>query len=184
MIPAGMFFGGLGGLLRVLIAGTIGYLWLVVVLRVTGKRTLAALNAFDFIVTVALGSTLATVLLSKSVALAEGAVALALLAVLQLVAAWLSTRSPVLRHAATAGPTLLLRDGQPLDAALAAQRVTYDSLRQAVRTSGIGGLELVEAVVLETNGKLSVISSSQAGSGSALADVAHYQAGSQDTATV
>lgn len=39
MIPAGMFFGGLGGLLRVLIAGTIGYLWLIGVLRVTGKRT-------------------------------------------------------------------------------------------------------------------------------------------------
>ncbi len=66
-------------------------------------------------------------LLSKSVALAEGAFALALLAVLQLLAAWLSTRSSVLRRAVTAGPTRLLRDGQPLEAALAAQRITRDS---------------------------------------------------------
>ncbi len=176
-----MFFDDVSGLLRVLIAGTIGYLWLILVLRVSGKRTLAALNAFDFIVTVALGSTLATVLLSKSVALAEGALALALLAVLQLLAAWLSTRSSVLRRAVTAGPTLLLRDGQPLEAALAAQRVTHDSLRQAVRTSGIGGLELVAAIVLESNGKLSVISRSQAGSGSALDDIVHYRTESQDT---
>ncbi len=41
-----MFFGDVSGLLRVLIAGTIGYLWLILVLRVSGKRTLAALNAF------------------------------------------------------------------------------------------------------------------------------------------
>jgi len=163
-----MFFDGSSGLLRVLLVGTAAYLWLVVVLRVSGKRTLAQLNAFDFIVTVALGSTLATVLLSQTVALAEGALALALLAVLQLVAAWSATRSRTVQRAITSGPTLLLRDGRPLPEALDAQRITLDSLHAAVRSSGIGGLELVAAVVLETNGGLSVISRAQAGSGSAL----------------
>jgi hypothetical protein len=51
-----------------------------VVLRVSGKRTLAKLNVFDFVVTVALGSTLATILLNSTVSWAEGAVALAVLA--------------------------------------------------------------------------------------------------------
>jgi uncharacterized membrane protein YcaP (DUF421 family) len=41
-------------------------------LRVSGKRTLAKMNAFDLVVTVALGSTLATILLSADVSLAEG----------------------------------------------------------------------------------------------------------------
>jgi uncharacterized membrane protein YcaP (DUF421 family) len=50
---------------------------------VSGKRTLSKLDAFDLIVTVALGSTLATVLLSRDVALAEGIVAFALLVGLQ-----------------------------------------------------------------------------------------------------
>jgi uncharacterized membrane protein YcaP (DUF421 family) len=76
-----MFFDSWFGLLRVVVVGTLAYVALVVLLRASGKRTLAKLNAFDLIVTVALGSTLATVLLSKSVALLEGLVAFILLGV-------------------------------------------------------------------------------------------------------
>jgi uncharacterized membrane protein YcaP (DUF421 family) len=67
-----VFFDDWSGLLRVLIVGVCAYLSLLVMLRGSGKRTLDKLNAFDFIVTVALGSTLATVLLSSDVALVEG----------------------------------------------------------------------------------------------------------------
>lgn len=166
-----MFYDNAGGLIRVVVVGTLAYGWLILVLRITGKRTLAQLNAFDFIVTVALGSTLATVILSGSVALAEGMVALALLALLQLVIAWLSTRRSAVHDAITAQPSLLLRNGHLLPAAMARERVTEESVRQAVRSAGLGGFEEVAAVVLETNGKISVISRSQLGSGSALNEV-------------
>lgn len=166
-----MFYDNAGGLVRVLVVGTLAYVWLILLLRLTGKRTLAQLDAFDFIVTVALGSTLATVILSNSVALAEGVVALGLLAVLQLVIAWVTTRRTAIRHVVTARPALLLRDGQLLPAAMTRERITAESVRQAVRSSGAGGLELVAAVVLETNGKVSVITRDQLGSGSALTDV-------------
>jgi hypothetical protein len=89
-----MLFDSWAGLGRVLLVGTLAYAALVLLLRVSGKRTLTKLNAFDLVVTVALGSTLATVLLSKSVALAEGVLALALLIGLQYAIAWLSVRSP------------------------------------------------------------------------------------------
>jgi uncharacterized membrane protein YcaP (DUF421 family) len=49
--------------------------------------------------------------------------------------------------------------------------VTAGEVRQAVRSQGVGGLEQVEAVVLETDGTVSVIPRAQAGSGDALADV-------------
>jgi hypothetical protein len=68
-----MIFDGWFGLPRVVVAGTAAHAALVPLLRVSGKRTLAKLNAFDLVVTVAPGSTLATVLLSESVALAKGA---------------------------------------------------------------------------------------------------------------
>lgn len=167
-----MFFDNLSGLLRVLVVGPLAYIWLIALLRLSGKRTLAQLNAFDFIVTVALGSTLATVALSSSVAWAEGAIVLGLLAALQFVVAWASVRVSWLRRAVTSTPTLLLRDGHPDHAALAHQRISEESLRQAVRSAGIGGLELVAAVVLEPNGTISVISTSQLGSGSALSGAA------------
>ena len=165
-----MFYDNLNGLVRVLVVGPLAYVWLIAILRVTGKRTLAQLNAFDFIVTVALGSTLATVILSNSVSLAEGALALVLLAVLQLVAAWASVRVPLVRRAITDEPTVLLRDGQLDRAALHQQRISEPSLLQAVRGAGCGGLELVAFVVLETNGKLSVIPASSRGTGSALSE--------------
>jgi len=80
-----MFFQGWTGLWRVLVVGTLAYIALVLLLRISGKRTLAKFNAFDFVVTVALGSTLATILLNNSIALAEGILALALLIGLQYV---------------------------------------------------------------------------------------------------
>lgn len=131
------------------------------------ERTLAQLNAFDFIVTVALGSTLATAVLSSTVAWAEGALALALLAVLQLVVAQISVRFSWVRRLLTSEPTVLLRDGRPIHDALLSERISHASLLAAVRSAGIGGLEMVSLVVPETNGKLSVISAQQLGSGSA-----------------
>jgi len=86
-------FQGWSGLERVAIVGVAAYLALVLMLRVSGKRSLAKLNAFDLVVTVALGSTLATTLLSKTVALAEGVAAFAVLLLMQYAIAWGGTRS-------------------------------------------------------------------------------------------
>ena len=71
----------------------------------------------------------------------------------------------------TAEPTLLLRDGVLLEHALTQQRLTASEVRQSIRASGHGDLNDVAAVVLETDGTLSVITSSQAGDRSALLDV-------------
>lgn len=157
---------------RVAAVGTAAYVVVVVVLRMSGKRTLAKLNAFDLVVTVALGSTLATILLNSDVSWAEGALALTLLASLQAAVAWVTVRRPGVRKVVTARPTLLFRDGQPLPDALGSQRVTLDEVRQAVRASGSGDLSAVAAVVLESDGSLSVISTGQAGDRSALEGVA------------
>lgn len=163
-----MFFDSFSDLLRVIVVTPLAYLWLVVLLRVSGKRTLAQLNAFDFIVTVALGSTLATVLLSRSVSWTEGATALALLTGLQFVVAVLSVRSSWFRRTVTSAPSVLLRDGKPIHETLVRERVSEASLRQAVRQNGYGGLEEVALAVLENNGTISVIPTGQLGSGSAL----------------
>ena len=163
-----MWFDDWSDIVRVLIVGTAAYVGLVALLRISGKRTLAKLNAFDLVVTVAFGSTLATILLSSDVSYAEGVTALVLLAVLQFVAAMMSSRLRLGRAVITARPTLLLRDGAVLDEALLEQRISADEIRQVVRASGAGSLAAVAAVVLETDGTLSVISADRLGDGSAL----------------
>jgi uncharacterized membrane protein YcaP (DUF421 family) len=148
------------GLGRVLVVGTLAYMILVVLLRVSGKRTLTKLNAFDLVVTVALGSTLATVLLSRSVPLAEGVLALALLIFLQFALAWLSVRSPRVSSLIKSEPTLVVHEGRLLEGALETQRVTRDEALAVLRAAGVADRQRVTAVVLETDGSFSVITGS------------------------
>ncbi|MEU8230450.1 YetF domain-containing protein [Actinoplanes sp. NPDC048967] len=166
-----MFFDKLADLGRIGLIGVLTYVLLIAVLRVSGKRTLAKMNAFDLVVTVALGSTLATILLSTDVSFTEGAAALILLIALQFAATWLSVRWSPLREALKSAPTLLLRDGELLIDAMRRQRVTDNEIFQAVRSQGIGDLATVAAVVLETDGTFSVIPAQQAGGRTALRDV-------------
>jgi len=153
---------------RILAVGTAAYLSVVVVLRVSGKRTLAKLSAFDLVVTVALGSTLATILMSSDVSWTEGVTALVLLAGLQALVAWVTVHWSGARAVITSRPTLVWRDGQPITSALTEQRLALDEIRQAVRATGSGDLSDVAAVVLESDGTLSVIPTSKIGDWSAL----------------
>src|SRR5919106_5772400 len=143
-----MLFDSWAGLGRVLLVGTLTYVALVLLLRISGKRTLTKLNAFDLVVTVALGSTLATVLLSSSVALAEGVLALGLLIFLQYAIAGLSVRSPGFQALIKAEPTLLLHRGRLLDGAMKAERITREEILAALRASGAADLSGIAAVVL------------------------------------
>lgn len=153
---------------RVVLVGAAAYGALVVALRLSGKRTLGQLNAFDFVVTVAIGSTLATILLSSEVSFVEGLAALALLVLLQFVVALASSRSERLRGAITSRPTLVVWNGRIDRAALARHRLAESEVLQAVRGSGAGVLEDIGAVVLETDGTLSVITTAKLGDASAL----------------
>ncbi|MGE0312899.1 MAG: DUF421 domain-containing protein [Lautropia sp.] len=144
-------------LARTVVVGCLGYVALIVFLRIAGKRTLARMNAFDMVVTVSLGSTLASVLVSKDVALAQGALALALLIGLQFLITWSSVRVRRVRSFVTGEPTLLLRDGRFADRAMRAARVNRDDVYAAIRSSGIPDIGRVGAVVLETDGSFSVI---------------------------
>tara|TARA_R110000751_G_scaffold103502_1_gene198798 strand:+ start:325 stop:846 length:522 start_codon:yes stop_codon:yes gene_type:complete len=152
-----VFFNGWGSLLRILIVGLLAYATLVLFLRLSGNRTLSKMNAFDLIVTVALGSTLATVLLSKDVALADGAVALALLISLQFIITWTSVRFRWVRRLVTGEPLMLLYQGEFLLTSLRKARVTQDEVLSAIRSSGLSDVTAVEAVVLETDGSLSIV---------------------------
>lgn len=166
-----MWFDSWSDVVRVLAVGPTTYLFLVVVLRVSGKRTLAKLNAFDLVVTVAFGSTLATTFLSADVAWVEGAAALALLAVLQFTVAVTTTFLPASRSGLTAKPTEVLREGRMLKDQLRRQRLTEGEVRQAIRASGIGAVGAVGSVVVESDGSLSVIPVSKMGDGTAFEDL-------------
>jgi uncharacterized membrane protein YcaP (DUF421 family) len=152
-----MFFNDWEGVFRTLVVGPLAYVGLVLELRMSGKRTLSKMNAFDLIVTVALGSTLATILLSKDVALVEGLTALGLLIALQYVITWASVRSDTVKKWVKADPTMLFYEGRFLGDVLHRERVTEVEVLAAVRNQGIPSMAQVGAVVLETDGSMTIL---------------------------
>lgn len=115
------------------------------------------MNAFDFVVTIAFGSILATVMLSADVVLVEGIVALALLIGLQFVVAWSASRSDTFDSLVKADPVMVFHRGKFLRSVMRRERVTESEIISAVRSANIASMEMVESVVLETAGEFSVV---------------------------
>ena len=150
------------------------YLILVFLIRVSGKRTLAKLNAFDLVVTVALGSLLASTIVSKSSALAEGMLAIAVLVGMQYVIAFFAARSDAFDAMVKNKPTLLVWQGEMLKDVMQKERITEQEVRCAVRESSQIEMEAVVAVVMETTGTLSVITNETAKEPDALKGVSPH----------
>ncbi|MEO6872982.1 MAG: YetF domain-containing protein [Chthoniobacterales bacterium] len=166
-----MFFDGWYPPFKTLISGVVAYVLLILLLRICGKRTLSKWNAFDYVVTIALGSTLATILLSKETTIVQGVTALVILVLLQFVVTWLSVRSKGFSRLVKARPTLLLWHGEFQSDALRRTRVTDEEVRAALRNQGFAYLSQAKAVILETDGSFSVIGETAESGRSTLSDV-------------
>lgn len=146
-----------------MIVGALAYASLVLVRRVSGTRTLSAMSAFDLVLTVALGSTLATVILAKDMALAQGVAAFVVLAGLQFIITRLAGRAETVAHGVKAERTLLCFRGRFLSEPMSRMRARTADVLAAVRHQGSGAPATVEAVILATDGSISVIQRSGAG---------------------
>ena len=151
-----IFFDNWAGIGRILITGVLAYAVLIAMLRVSGKRTLSKFNAFDFIVTICLGSMLSSIIITKSVPLLEGVVALGLLIALQFAITWLSVRSQGFQTLVKSSPTLLVHRGVHQDKALRTERVSKEEIVAALHSNGKHDLSPHLSVVLESDGSLTV----------------------------
>lgn len=169
-----MFFESWFGLIRVVVVGVLAYVALIVWLRISGKRTLSKWNAFDLVATIAIGSILATVIVSKEVPLLEGVLAFGVVVALQFAVTWLTVRSGMVDRLVKSSPTLLMLKGRFLHDAMKEQRVSEGEVRAALRSAGLATVGEAEAVVLETDGSFSVVKKSNDGSQNTLEGVEGY----------
>lgn len=170
MDSAPLFFSGWDVMGRTVVLGVLSYAAVVALLRISGKRTLSKFNMFDFVITIAFGSVLASMLISKTVALAQGALAFAVLIVLQYVVTYASVRSDRFQSVIKAQPTILYYQGEWYRDRMRKERVSEEELKASARQSGVGGMDQVGALILETDGTISVIQSSSMGDQQALPD--------------
>jgi uncharacterized membrane protein YcaP (DUF421 family) len=158
-------------LARVAVFATAGYIALLALIRLLGSRAISKMNPSDFAITVAAGSLLANLILSKDASLLEGLVGLAVLLGLQFVTEWISARSTRFRSAVEGVPALLFYEGRFIRPALLREHVTETAVYKAIREQGISDIEQVQAVILEIDGSFSVISGGKRRTESALDDV-------------
>lgn len=165
------WFDGWNSVARTATVGLLSYLMLLLILRAAGKRTISKMNAYDFIVTIALGSTLASALTSDTITLADAGAAFLILAGLQYIASWLSVRIPAFRGWVTNEPTLLLLRGEMLTEAMRRERITEAELISALRGHGVSSIQDAGAVVLETDGSFNVVPSALTSDDSVLRNI-------------
>lgn len=132
------------------------YVFLLVLLRLLGKRTVGHATAFDFMVALILGE-LVDEPIYGDVGMAQGLVALAVIGAWHGVNEFLSYRSPRVDHLTGGAPRVLVSDGAVDRAAMAAERVNDEDLKSLLRQQGIDDLAEVQTATLEPGGELSVL---------------------------
>lgn len=132
------------------------YIALVVLTRISGKRSFSKMSSFDFAMTVSIGSVMATVIISKSVSLQHGITGLAIIYILQMAVAAARKWQPV-RHIMDNKPTLLMENGEIIEGSLEKCKVTESDLKAKLREANVIQISEVKAVVFESTGDISVL---------------------------
>lgn len=156
-----MFFHSWSDIGRVVAVSAISFVLIVTILRIVGQQALAKMSGFDVVFTVTFGSVIATLTVSKDVALTEGIAALVTMLALQEIIRRLQSRFLRFHHIVRELPRVLLWNGILLEDRLLRTGISGDEIRAAVRKAGIASLSDVQIVVLENDGDWSVIRKSE-----------------------
>ncbi len=165
------FFQGWSPVLHTITIGALGYVALIAIIRISGNRTLSRMTAFDFIIAVTLGSLLARSMLAPTNSLVQLIAGILILVVLQTIVSLAAARSKKFYKIVTPRPKFVYRDGDFVRKTLYRQGIAEEEIRSACREAGMRDLGDVEAVVLETQGQLSVVWRGTPGTQSSMSNV-------------
>lgn len=145
-------------IVRGLVLGTVALMVIVILVRGVGLRSFSKMTAFDFVITIATGSLLATAATATEwTGFLQTIIAIGALMAVQVAMAAVRRGSEAASQVMENAPLLLMKDGTFLDDALAASRVTRADVHAKLREANALDLSRVRAVVLETTGDISVL---------------------------
>ncbi|HUP55157.1 MAG TPA: YetF domain-containing protein [Methylomirabilota bacterium] len=142
---------------EVFLRTAIVYLFLVAVLRISGKRQVGQMSVLELVVILVISDAVQNSMVGENTTLWGGLVAVLTLIGMDLALKMLARRSKPLRTAIEGEPRLLVRDGRLLERAIEAEGLEPDEVRAAVRSHGLANVDEVRIAVLETDGSISVI---------------------------
>lgn len=152
-----IFFDNIDKLGRIVLTTVMVYVLIVLVTKVSGKRSTSQLNNFDWVVTVMIGSLGASTILLKDVPFIEGVSSILVLYLLQFLVTKYASVSPQFSNFILSEPRIVFYQGQFLPDAMRSERLTRQEIECAMRSQGINNFDDVEAVVFESDAKLTII---------------------------
>ncbi|MDP9443640.1 MAG: DUF421 domain-containing protein [Actinomycetota bacterium] len=137
---------------------TLIFLVIMILFRVTGKRTMAQVTTFDFVLLLVVGEATQQALLGEDFSIVHAALVIATLVVLDRASDYLSWRWPMFKRAAESEPLILITDGEPVQAAMREANVSDDDILASARSSqGLERMDQIRYAVLETSGAISIV---------------------------
>ena len=133
------------------------YLFLVIVLRISGKREVGQMSILELVVVLLISDAVQNSMVGENTTVWGGMIAVLMLLGLDYGLNVLTHRSRRVRRAIEGEPRLLVRDGRLLTKALGEEGVDANDVRAAIRAHGLARIEDIRMAVLETDGSISVI---------------------------
>ena len=133
------------------------YLFLIVLLRLFGRRQLGQLTVIDLVVVLLLGSAVETAMIHGDVSLPAGFASAGTLMLMNRLLTAVFLRSARFCNLVGGGPVLLVHDGSPVEEHLRRVGMTHADLEEALRARGYHGPAEIREAILETDGSVSVI---------------------------
>ncbi|GAB3686121.1 DUF421 domain-containing protein [Salinisphaera aquimarina] len=144
-------------LIMVLISGLGIYIALMLFTRIAGLRSFSKMSSFDFAITIAFGSVIASTLMAESPPLATGVFALAVLYTIQYAVSRARRASPLVERVVDNEPLVVMVGPDVLSANLDEARMTLGDLKSKLRMAGVTHRDQVLVVVMESTGDVSVL---------------------------
>lgn len=132
------------------------YLFLLLVVRVLGKREIGSTSAFDLVVALILGEVVDEIIYAD-VTILQGVIAIVVVALWHVVNSWASFKSEIIDKLTGAPPTVVVKNGQIQRKNLAKERLNEEELFSELRMVGVENVKEVKQATLEPNGKISVL---------------------------
>lgn len=142
---------------EILLRTFVVYVTVLILLRIAGKRELGQMTPFDLVVILVIANAVQNAMTGGDNSLIGGVLAASTLTLVNIAVGRWGSRIPVFRRLVASEPTLLLRDGRPIQEHLDRERVGLEELEMAARQHGIADLKDVTAAVLEEDGSISII---------------------------
>ncbi len=140
------------------VRGVVVYLFLLVVVRLSGRRTLSQITVFDFVLLLIVAETTQQALLGDDFSLTNSFVLILTLFFVDIVFSYIKQWSPRSETLIDGAPTVLISRGKPDEEALRRARVDLDDVLEAARTQhGVERLDQIKFAVLEVGGNVSIV---------------------------